>query len=100
MFLAIKRWNRKEAVKSRTQKETRMRALEHIQAGHHESEEHVSLFKSLLSRISELSEPIWLFITLLLFIIMGPFSVIAVLYGLWALATGEIKEKMVEPASC
>ena len=77
-----------------------MRALEHIHAGHHEREEHVSLFKSLLSRISELSEPIWLFITLLLFIIMGPFSVIAVLYGLWALATGEIKEKMVEPASC
>ena len=65
-----------------------MRALHHIQAGNHEKQENDSLCKSLLSRISELSEIIWLCITFLLFIVMGPFSVIAVIYGLWALATG------------
>lgn len=97
---AIKKANEKEAVVSRTQKETKMRALHHTQAGHHKSEEHVSLFKSLISRISQLSESIWLCTTFLLFIVMGPFSVIAVMYGLWALATGENKERMVEPASC
>jgi hypothetical protein len=77
-----------------------MRALHHTQAGHHEKQENDSLCKSLLSRISELSEIIWLCITFLLFIVMGPFSVIAVIYGLWALATGENKERMIEPASC
>ena len=77
-----------------------MRALHHTQTGHHESEGHVSLYKSLISRISQLSELIWLCITFLLFIVMGPFSVIAVIYGLWALATGENKERMIEPARC
>jgi hypothetical protein len=77
-----------------------MRALHHTQAGNHEKQENDSLCKSLLSRISELSEIIWLCITFLLFIVMGPFSVIAVIYGLWALATGENKERMIEPASC
>ena len=59
---------------------------------------------SLLQRISriasKLSEPFWLCISFLLFIIMGPFSVIAVLYGLYSLANGENREKMIEPASC
>jgi hypothetical protein len=77
-----------------------MRALDHIHPGHYGSEEHGSFFKSLLSRISRLSESIWLCITFLLFIIMGPFSVIAVLYGLWSLATGENKERMIEPVRC
>ena len=77
-----------------------MRALHHTQAGHQVSEGHVSLYKSLMSKISELSEMIWLCITFFLFILMGPFSVIAVIYGLWALATGENKERMTEPASC
>jgi hypothetical protein len=77
-----------------------MRALHHTQAANHEKQENDSLCKSLLSRISELSEIIWLCITFLLFIVMGPFSVIAVIYGLWALATGENKERMIEPASC
>lgn len=77
-----------------------MRALQHTQEEHHKNVVNVSLYKSLISRISELSEIIWLCITFLLFIVMGPFSVIAVIYGLWALATGENKERMIEPASC
>ena len=77
-----------------------MRALNHAQVEHHKNEVNISLYKSLISRISELSELIWLCITFLLFIVMGPFSVIAVIYGLWALATGENKERMIEPVSC
>lgn len=77
-----------------------MRTLDHIHSGHYGSEGRVSFSKSLLSRISRLSESIWLGITFLLFIIMGPFSVIAVLYGLWSLATGENKERMIAPVRC
>lgn len=77
-----------------------MRAIHQTQAGHNQGAGHVSLNKCLSGRIARLSEFIWLCITFLLFIVMGPFSVIAVVYGLWALATGENKEKMIEPASC
>ena len=77
-----------------------MRALHHTQAGHQGKEADNSIVSSLLHTLSRMSEAIWLSITFLLFIVMGPFSVIAVLYGLWALATGETKERMVEPASC
>jgi len=77
-----------------------VRALHHTQSVYQQNEGQDSLYKNIFSRISELSELIWLCITFLLFIVMGPFSVIAVLYGLWALATGETKERMVEPASC
>lgn len=97
---AIEKLNEKQAEVNRTQKETKMRALDHNQTGHHGSEAHNSLIKVLSNSISRWSESIWLCTTFLLFIIMGPFSVIAVLYGLWALSTGENKEKMVEPASC
>ena len=77
-----------------------MRALHHTPAGHHRNTTHVSFLKSLFNRISHFSEAIWLGITFLLFIVMGPFSVIAVLYGLWSLASGESREKMTEPAKC
>ena len=63
-------------------------------------EAHFPVLKKIANKISQLSETLWLCITFLLFIAMGPFSVIAVVYGLWSLASGENKEKMVEPASC
>lgn len=47
---------------------------------------------------SKISEVVWLCITFMLFVAMGPFSVIAVLYGLLSLATRKNREKMVEPA--
>lgn len=77
-----------------------MRALHHTSTGHHGSEEHVSLIRSLSYKKSQLSEGFWLCITFLLFLIMGPFSIIAVVYGIWSLASVENREKMVEPASC
>ncbi|MGW8161837.1 MAG: hypothetical protein ACWGN1_06280 [Desulfobulbales bacterium] len=59
-----------------------------------------SLFHRLSALAAKSSEPFWLCLSFLLFIVMGPFSVIAVLYGLWSLATGENRERMAEPASC
>lgn len=63
-------------------------------------EAYTSLLRTMANRISRVSETLWLCITLLLFIAMGPFSVIAVVYGLWSLATGEKRDRMVEPARC
>jgi hypothetical protein len=100
MSLAINKTTKKKAVRLRTQKESIMRAIHHTPAGRHGSEEHVSLIQRLSDRVSHLSEGIWLCTTFLLFILMGPFSVIAVVYGLWALASSEYKEKMAEPARC
>ena len=98
--LAIEKTSKNEAVDKRTQKETKMRALQHTSTGNHESEVNVSFIKGLLSRISHLSEAIWFCLTFLLFIVMGPFSVIAVVYGLWSLGSIENREKMIEPARC
>jgi len=56
-----------------------------------------SAMHSKAKNVSQLSETLWLCITFLLFIAMGPFSVIAVVYGLWSLASAENREKMIEP---
>ena len=99
MPFAKRNVNEKEAVELRTQKETIMRALLHTQSGSGRNE--ASIFpKKIMSKISQLSESIWLCITFLLFIALGPFSAIAVMYGLWALATDESKKQIGEPASC
>ena len=77
-----------------------MRALQHTSKGIHGNSQNVFFAKSSMSSLSHLGEAIWLCITFLLFIAMGPFSVIAVLYGLWSLASAENKGRMVEPANC
>ena len=77
-----------------------MRALHHTPEKHNGNDNHISVMKSFVNRFSNLSEGIWLSITFLLFLAMGPFSVIAVVYGLWSLASAENREKLVEPASC
>ena len=56
--------------------------------------------KRVLANLSKMSEPFWLCLSCVLFLIMGPFSIIAVLYGLWSLASDENRQKMIEPASC
>lgn len=77
-----------------------MRAAQGNRVGHHREEGQVSVTQSFLNTFSRLSEVIWLCITFLLFIVLGPFSVIAVIYGLWALATDERTENLIEPARC
>jgi hypothetical protein len=98
--LAYKRLKNKEAVESRTQKETKMKAINQSITKGLKVEATLPVLKSLANKISQLSEVLWLCITFLLFIAMGPFSVIAVIYGLWSLSTSENREKMTEPASC
>jgi hypothetical protein len=91
--------NRENKVEDRTQKEAKMNALDH-NITNHERVEALSILRSIANRVSQLSETLWLVITFLLFIVMGPFSIIAVVYGIWSLSSGENREKMVEPASC
>ncbi len=52
-----------------------------------------------VSLLSRLSEYIWFCLSFLLFIIMGPFSAVAVVIALFSLAGKENQGKMVEPAS-
>lgn len=60
----------------------------------------LSPMKSVLAKLAKLSEPFWLCLSFCLFLIMGPFSIMAVLCGLWSLASDENRQKMIEPASC
>lgn len=60
----------------------------------------LSLINRAKSLAARLSEPFWFCLSFLLFIVMGPFSAIAVLIGLWSLASSdECKDNMVEPAN-
>ncbi|HEB50164.1 MAG TPA: hypothetical protein ENI89_06105 [Desulfobulbus sp.] len=56
-----------------------------------------SLLKRALARVSALSEYFWFCLSFLLFIIMGPFSAIAVVIGLCSLASEENRNRMIEP---
>ncbi len=58
-----------------------------------------SLLKRALARVSALSEYFWFCLSFLLFIIMGPFSAIAVVIGLCSLAGEENRSRMIEPES-
>ena len=59
-----------------------------------------SLIKRAAALAAKLSESFWFCLSFLLFIVMGPFSAIAVLIGLWSLAANEeCRNNMVEPAS-
>ncbi len=59
-----------------------------------------SLVNRARSLAAKLSESFWFCLSFLLFIVMGPFSAIAVLIGLWSLASSdECKDNMVEPES-
>jgi hypothetical protein len=60
----------------------------------------LSMVKRASTLAAKLSESFWFCLSFLLFIVMGPFSAIAVVIGLWSLATSEeCRDKMVEPAS-
>jgi len=60
----------------------------------------LSPMNRVLAQLSKMSELFWLCLSFCLFLIMGPFSIIAVVGGLWSLASDENRQKMVEPASC
>lgn len=77
-----------------------MSAIHHLTTGRTNGRTASTLLHRLSALAQRWSEPFWLCISFLLFVVMGPFSVIAVLYGLWSLAHGENREKMIEPANC
>ena len=58
----------------------------------------LSLISRTKSPAAKLNESFWFCLSFLLFIIMGPFSAIAVLIGLWSLSSNdEFKDKTTEP---
>ena len=57
------------------------------------------LLQKTMSFLSTISEPFWFCVSLLLFLLMGPFSAVAVVIGLFSLASEENRKKMTEPAS-
>ena len=54
--------------------------------------------KEQASLLSHMSEYLWFCLSFLLFIIMGPFSAVAVVIALFSLAGKENQNKMTEPA--
>ena len=53
--------------------------------------------RRVLARISTLSEVFWFCLSFFLFLLMGPFSVFAVLIGLFSLTGEAQRDRMVEP---
>ena len=77
-----------------------MSAIHHSITGQTKDGTVASIIQRIQKTAARISEPFWFSIAFLLFLVMGPFSVVAVVYGVWSLASGENREKMVEPASC
>ena len=57
-----------------------------------------SMFSWLKAHTEQISEWFWFSVSFVLFVALGPFSAIAVLFGLKALASEERQQDMVEPA--
>ena len=77
-----------------------MNTTHHILTGRTKIASERTPLQRVLAQVSKMSEPFWLCLSCALFLVMGPFSIIAVLYGLWSLASEENRQKMTEPASC
>jgi hypothetical protein len=76
-----------------------MSALIHLLSKNQTNKEKKSLLTRLHDRFAQLSETFWFCLSLLLFIVMGPFSIIAVVFGLWSLANNEKTKESPEPQS-
>jgi len=77
-----------------------MNTTPHILTGRTKVASERTPLQRVLAQVSKMSEPFWLCLSCALFLVMGPFSIIAVLYGLWSLASEANRQKMTEPASC
>jgi len=66
----------------------------------HKKDGGLSLVNRAVTLSAKLSEFFWFCLSFLLFIIMGPFSAVAVVIGIWNLAGDEnCRQNMVEPAN-
>jgi hypothetical protein len=77
-----------------------MSALIHLLAEHHRKNENKSIIAKLAKSIGRVSEAFWFVLSLALFMVMGPFSVIAVVAGLYHLSTTNKDQKSPEPLRC
>ncbi len=76
-----------------------MSILNHTLTGEGKRRRERSFFKSIGRCRAKGSEAFWFCLSLLLFLLMGPFSAIAVVIGVCSLATDKNRESMIEPAS-
>ncbi len=76
-----------------------MSILKQISINQRKSDGGQSLLKSIGKYWSKLSELFWFCLSFLLFLLMGPFSVFAVIIGLCSLAGEKNRSTMTEPAS-
>jgi hypothetical protein len=66
----------------------------------HKKDGGLSLINRVASLAAVVSESFWFCLSFLLFIVMGPFSAVAVVIGIWNLAGDEnCRQNMVEPAN-
>jgi hypothetical protein len=74
-----------------------MSAIIQLLSAHHRKNESKSIITTLANRMGQLSEAFWFTLSLCLFVIMGPFSVFAVIIGLHQLAGKSDTQKEPEP---
>jgi hypothetical protein len=74
-----------------------MSALIHPLTTYQSKNEKKSIITKLADKMSQLSEAFWFTLSLCLFIIMGPFSIFAVMIGLHSLATKNENQNEPEP---
>lgn len=77
-----------------------MSALIHLLSKNQTNLDRKSFLTRLHDRFAQLSETFWFCLSLLLFVVMGPFSVFAVVIGLWSLANNDKARESSEPLSC
>lgn len=75
-----------------------MNMLTHSQANRAENDGGHFLPNWIRAHWAQITESCWFCLTFVLFLLMGPFSVIAVLIGLGSLANEENRNRMIEPA--
>jgi len=77
-----------------------MTTFNHLLTDHRGYGTCLSTVKRIGAVASRLSETLWLCLTFLLFLATGPFSIFAVIFGLYSLASRAGREHMEEPAHC
>ena len=75
-----------------------MNILPQSQANQSRSDGGHFLVKWIRAHLVQVIESFWFCLTFVLFLLMGPFSIIAVLIGLGSLASEENRDRMTEPA--
>ncbi|MFP3983626.1 MAG: hypothetical protein ACLFV2_08055 [Desulfurivibrionaceae bacterium] len=76
-----------------------MSTMLHLIANSQKKIETRTLIMRLADRFNGLNERFWFLTTFILFVVMGPFSVLAVMIGLFSLAKNQANQEASEPVS-